>query len=234
MELTKQTKAVLQRWGNAALDALFPRFCVFCGAEGGLVCPPCEKKTPSLFRATCPVCGTSDAWTTCLTCKDATPLLGVRSFYAYADPAVRRLIEAWKYTKDADAARVIESWVHQREELPLWHGFVVTHVPLHEQKRRSRGFDQAKMFADIIAQTHHILCVELLERMVYTKPQATYSHAKRQDRSWQGVFRAIPPVPERVLLCDDVYTTGGTMSAAARVLKAAGAKEIWGLTLARG
>ncbi len=110
----------------------------------------------------------------------------------------------------------------------------VTGVPLHVKRARVRGFDQAKMVATWVAETYGLPHETYLRRRVHTLAQA--GQEGRCVGELDGVFDLVPGahVPQAVLLCDDVFTSGATMDACARVFKEAGTEQVWGMVLARG
>jgi ComF family protein len=109
---------------------------------------------------------------------------------------------------------------------------VITSVPMWKPKERMRGFNQAKILAELIG--NH---VDLLERVRETRPMFGLSKKERLENI-EGAFELlnhlnITPLNQRVVLVDDVWTTGATMRECAKVLKKAGVREVWGVTLAR-
>ena len=109
---------------------------------------------------------------------------------------------------------------------------VVTWVPLSRRRRTRRGFDQAEMLARAVAKRLDLRAARLLVRERDAVSQARRTGAERRA-ALRGAFRATGTVPERVLLVDDVLTTGSTASSCAEVLKARGADRVMLLTAAR-
>ena len=109
-------------------------------------------------------------------------------------------------------------------------------VPLHQKRLRWRGFNQAQALAQHFAANFHLpLITDGLMRNKHTKPQASLNEAERQHNlagcfDWQGAKLN----GQHVILIDDVVTTGATLNECARVLKKAGASEVWGLVVAKG
>jgi predicted amidophosphoribosyltransferase len=161
---------------------------------------------------------------------------GVASLGWYRDPVLRGAIWQAKYIGDERVWDVIERWIRGsavEARLPL-RPWVVAHVPLHAARCRERGYDQAKRIADILARHLGLPEEDMLTRKSWTDPQARTGSHDRALGDLEGAFRAVGQPPQFVLLCDDVFTSGATMDAAARTLKDAGAEVVWGFVLGRG
>jgi predicted amidophosphoribosyltransferase len=151
----------------------------------------------------------------------------------YADPVLRRAITQWKYAGDPDAWRPLARLVRAHAtHLAPFETFAVSWIPLHADRLRERGFDQAELIAREVAASIGRETKRLLMRKSWTAPQAR--REGRQVGELDGAFVARGDMPSAVLLCDDVFTSGATMDAAAKELKEAGASLVWGFTLARG
>lgn len=224
------------RLGNLVIDAVFPRFCVRCRDEGAVLCDGCASAyRPRRPDAACPFCTAPGSDRACDACKAETYLDGVSAIGNYADPALREIVTLWKYHGDRQAESEAVRLV--RKAALLLSGIdaeAITCVPLHVSRRRARGFDQAHAVAEAAAQTAGLPLAALLVRRRKGDPQAKVSHNRRLIGDLDGSFIATGPVPERVLLCDDVFTSGATMDAAAKALKEAGARYVWGFVLAKG
>ena len=108
-------------------------------------------------------------------------------------------------------------------------------MPMHWRKQWERGFNQARLLAEPVAKRYGLTITDHLRRTRYTKPQAGLNEAQRRN-NLKNAFQVRRPeqvAGRRVLLIDDVFTTGATLRAAAEVLKAAGAAHVAALTLAR-
>ncbi len=209
------------------LDGLFPRRCVACGREGTVWCAECAASfvapPPEPFVP-----------------QEGSALDGATAFFSYANPSVRQILTGWKYIGDEAYAEVIRGWIHPRTgEIPLsarggQGGVAVISVPLHRRRENARGYNQADVVAETVATALGIPVLRPLIRARHTPPRARVEHAKRGLHDLQGVFQAAGSVPARVLLADDVLTTGATLEAAAEALKAAGAVSVWAVVVARG
>lgn len=220
--------------GRYLVEALFPRWCISCGREGVLWCQRClDDYQPINLSAGCPFCGSGTIGArVCDACRPNVFLDGLHVVGSYADPRMRKTIHAWKYHTDQTVVPIVAKWIRSR--IPsfgfLGEQIVVSWVPLHAGKKRSRGFDQAQIVSQMLAQETGYRSQSLLKRV-----RSTASQAQRQDRTLgelDNVFSVMGAVPKAVILCDDVFTSGTTMDAAARALKEAGATVVWGFTLA--
>jgi ComF family protein len=109
----------------------------------------------------------------------------------------------------------------------------VQSLPLFWYRENWRGFNQAEVIGKIVAKKLKLKPTDCLERVKLTEPQSQLDREKRLANV-TGIFRVKPQrLPRAVLLVDDVWTTGATLSEAAKALKKRGVKQVWGLTLAR-
>ena len=228
-----------RRLGHLAIEALFPRFCVSCKREGSLMCQPCLNHwTPVSLQASCPFCAVKGSNWTCRACRNDRYLDGLTSFVPYGNPLFRDLLFSWKYDSDTSVEEIFLRSL--RRALPAFSLPVifscVTYVPLHCSRERVRGFDQALRVAQWAGELFRIPFETLVYRAQRTLPRARTKQEERFVGEMDGIFKRIDGmrVPEHILLCDDVFTSGSTMDAVARLFKEQGAKTVWGFVLAKG
>jgi len=155
------------------------------------------------------------------------------SFGSYEGP-LRNLIHLFKYAKVETLALPLTRFLIRA--MPLDQRFdLVIAMPMHWRKRWERGFNQAALLAQPLAKHYGLKLATNLRRKRYTKSQAGLTEAQRQQNLKNSfcVRRAGQIAGKRVLLVDDVLTTGATLRAAASALKSAGAAHVSALTLAR-
>ena len=225
----------LQRLGRKILNALLPGSCLLCGADsqGNLLCPPCADDLPALSTTCCPIC--ADQTThgeRCGAClREAPHFERTIALYRYDFPA-DRIIHALKYGHQlAVAAWGARMLAEQIGTEPYdW----VIPLPLHPERLRERGFNQsaeiAREFgnwAKIPVDRSNVL------RTRATPPQAELPH-KARHKNVRGAFECRADFSgQRLLLIDDVMTTGATANECARVLKLHGAAEVAVAVIAR-
>ncbi|MFC1787928.1 ComF family protein [Patescibacteria group bacterium] len=218
-------------------EALFPRFCARCSKEGSVWCQSCDESyLLHQAKASCPFCGQGHLNQTCLKCSEQTYLDGVFSLTYYANPMIREVLTAWKYHSDQQITELVKKLIYRYGSRIDWldSPFEVSYVPLHISRLRARSFDQAEVIAEAVAALFVKKSKRLLKRSQKTSPQAKKDHQVRLIGDMDGIFEVIQPGVERVILCDDVFTSGATMDAAAKVLKETGTKTVWGFTIAQG
>ena len=206
------------------LSFIAPHTCLQCGVEGSLWCDACRRTAP-LAAERCYRCHRySPAGRTCTACRRKSPLYSVRAATRYEGHA-KRLVWRLKFVRARAGAYDAGELIVSRFALP--DGAVMTPVPAVTGHVRRRGYDQSVLIARQIARRSGVPYAPLLLR-----------HGQRQQRSAPRSQRltqladAFQPVRyERiqgahVVLVDDVITTGATLEAAARALRAAGAKRV--------
>ena len=220
------------------VDWIYPRICVGCGREGEYICLECQKKLVCP-AAICPMCAkpSLNGWThpRCRSKYGMERLLVGLPYRGLVQDCLKKVKykSAWEmvgflYGLSARISSDLRS---------LHPGFVITSVPMWRQKERERGFNQAEIIAQLLAKDLQGESLKVLERTRETKPMFGLPRKARQ-KNIEGAFRVlhhytITPLPKKIILVDDVWTTGSTMRESARVLKRGGVREVWGVTLAR-
>ena len=164
-------------------------------------------------------------------------LTRVRAAYR-AVGTVREVVLRFKYQREYFLRPWLGRWMrdgfqrYYAEE--RWDALIP--VPIHPERRKERGFNQSSEIAGWLGSKVGVKVEEGLVRVKATPPQARLRRAERLQ-NLRGALALAPgfdPQGRRLLLCDDVFTTGATADACARVLKQAGAEEVAALTVARG
>ncbi len=204
------------------LDVLFPRRCMFCGQqmeENGEVCSVCEKKLPYLEDPFCEQqMGAVDRLYCALWYDDRVPQ-GIYNLKFRGKSHLHRWF----------AEAMIKA---MRNELQREHIDLVTCVPMHRKRQRRRGYNQAQLLAQEVAYLLNVPYSDCLKKVKLTREQHRLSAKERALRQKDSYFcQALSG--ERVLLIDDVCTSGETMKECACVLKEAGASLVIGAAACR-
>ena len=207
------------------LDLLFPPKCPFCGRlleEGQtLLCPDCQRDLPWTQGRNGECKG--EFFTLC-----AAPLW-------YRD-TVRKSHHRYKFSGVRAYARPYAVLMSQCVDDHLTDSFdLVTWTPVSWQRRYKRGYDQAQLLAEELGRLRNLTCLPLLRKNRHTKPQSELKTESERRANVLGAYKVCGDTQvegRRILLVDDVMTTGATLSECARVLLTAGAAEVVCVTLA--
>jgi ComF family protein len=214
------------------LDLLLPQRCLGCSRSGAQVCDPCERRLRRLGAPMCGRCGAPTAWPV-EHCRECTgrrlAFAQARAAVAYDEP-VRRIVAAWKER----GLRRLGAWAADVvvEIVPRPDADAVAFVPPDRDRRLWRGHHAAETLARELGRRWELPVEQLLRRTRPAQRQRGLDHVERR-RNVRGAFGAAAPVRGRILLVDDVYTTGATANAAASTLRRAGARRLEVVTVAR-
>lgn len=224
---------------NSFLDFLFPPLCLSCNQEidKGLVCFQCLNRINRSPLGVCAKCGYPLAYNQdCKHCKVRLNLPRTRALGFYSEPWLS-LIHALKYQGKKSLAKIFgRSMTGLLNSDPiLKQADALVPIPLHPARKRERGFNQAELLGLEISNQTGIPILKALKRKKNTKSQITLD-PKERIANLQGAFIIRDKkmvINKRLILIDDVITTGATISSAAQVLQNAGVKEVYGLVVAR-
>lgn len=251
MGTTSSASSVLRRGAALVVDAILPPLCLGCNAiveAPGTLCAPCWTKIGWLAPPLCACCGLPFEFdpglgngTETLRCgaclRDPPAFARARAVFRY-DEASRGLILAFKHADRTHAAPAFGRWLARAGGELLAEADIVAPVPLHWLRLAWRRYNQAGLIAAVAARTAgRDFVPDLLVRRRYTVTQGELGPAARK----RNVRRAFGLNPRhagrvrgaRVLVVDDVFTTGATVDECARTLAAAGAASVDVLALAR-
>jgi len=227
----------LARVRQAVLDVLFPARCVGCGAYGSFLCPSCQAELPSTRPPRCPLCWQPQRQgDPCPRCREERPAFqGARSPYLYQGVA-REAVQALKYNHLSALAQPMSQLMARYVGEEAIEADLLVAVPLYARRQRLRGYNQSALLARELCRLCGLpLAGRGLARRRNTPPQARSADAEARKRNVTDAFVADRRWVEgkRILLIDDVMTTGATLDACARALRQAGAASVWALTFAR-
>lgn len=213
----------LDKAERSIMDFLMPRRCPFCGAVAGkeLLCDKCSKTLP--FRGEHAV--EEEPFACC-----AAPL--------YYEEPVRKAILDYKFKRKMGAVSCFGMLMAQCAAEHFDGEFdAITWVPVSRKRLKKRGFDQARYLTASICVDWHTEPLETLRKVVDNPAQSGIDSPEERRANVLGVYEAVEPerfAGKRLLLIDDIRTTGATLGECVRVLKEAGAKDVLCLTLAAG
>lgn len=227
-------------------NALAPARCISCLWEGTWYCQRC-RAIPTPHVLTCVACKQERFHgTTCTSCAEDTPLVGLVSAGTYSNQALQRGIEWLKFKGVRPVADILAALLVPRLSSiapfsELTRSATLIPLPLHRQRQKSRGFNQSEDIASAIGRICDIPVLNLLTRDIATSSQATLPHRLRAENMQSAFSRTISDIGYAelvrtrpiIILVDDVCTTSTTLSSAANALSYPGIRT-WGAVVARG
>lgn len=231
------------------LELFFPSFCLGCKKEGVLLCQDC-KSTLEISEYQYCLCSKNpfripkeNATGKCPKCQDKK-ISGLYFALPYQEKFLtKKLIYQFKYepyiknlAKPLAEILIEHLFLTQKLEPNIWENSIFIPVPLEIGKLKYRGYNQAEELAKELSATIKIpLITNNLIKNKKTPPQMKLS-AKERARNLENAFLVKNPkelIGKKIFLVDDVYTTGATMQECASALRGAGAKQVWGIAIAR-
>ena len=227
------------RLAGTLLDTLLPPACAYCGSPGHILCPDCLAAVVWVREPVCELCGRPVVderldrgrlcrGRLCRACHDEPPPVGrIRSATHYQDPT-RRLVHRLKYEGLFALGHPLGRLMVKAWPSWQWPVDLVLPIPLHKQRLRERGYNQSEF---LVSELCRCLAwptdAEALFRVRPTRPQIGLTAVERRANVYDA-FVADPArvAGKRVLLVDDVCTTGSTITAAAIALHEAGVKSV--------
>lgn len=218
---------------DRVLDFFFPRHCLGCGREGAYFCQRCRDILPFQSPPYCSACGKSlDHHPSC---DDLAPeLLALHSVFRF-EGVIKKAVHQLKYQNLRDIAAPLADFMAGYLKSNSLPGDALVPVPLHKSRLRERGYNQSELLAiGLHRLTGLPLFIDTLKKIKQTPPQANSLSVDQRRLAVVDSFRCYNGIKgRRVILIDDVATSGATLSACARTLTAGGAIEVRALTLAR-
>lgn len=214
---------------SSFLSIIAPQKCVGCQRPGKLFCEKCSQQILKLSLSPLIV--------------QKTPLQKIIIALDYQNPLVQKTIKSYKYKPYFQSLKKIlsKTLISSLQKLPLElkylqkNKFVLIPLPLSSLKLAQRGFNQSELIAQEISSFLSLKIAPHLLQKIKNTPSQTNLSAQQRKENIRHSFRCSCSIcPSHLILVDDIFTSGATLSEAARTLQRAGAKEIWALVLAHG
>lgn len=228
------------------LSLIFPKYCINCKKLGSYLCDDCFSYLSFDTQGICVVCNRASINSlTHPRCVTRYTIDGVFSSISYKGVA-KKLIYQFKYKpylSDLNNLLIdlfFEGIIQNEEFSHIYQNLktdpILVPIPLYSSKLKSRGYNQAEILAKGLGEKLNLQVLNCLKRIKKTQSQVGLSQKERKENI-SGAFSPasnilISQYPN-IFLIDDVFTTGSTLNEAAKMLKKAGVRKVWGLTLAR-
>lgn len=208
---------------NFLLDIIFPRFCLNCSKEGQYLCEDCASLLEILAYQFCPVCAKRLInGQTCQGCQKKTNLNGLYFAVSYHYSLIKKLINQYRnqpFVKELSpslASLIISHFLILDKKIDFSQ-FELIAVPTPRKKLKWRGFNPAEEIAKELSLFFRMPLIknslQLKENLICPNPQQVKNH--------------------KIFLVNDIFIPGGIIEEGAKILKEAGAKEVWGVTVTR-
>lgn len=207
--------ATLNKIRDGIVDVIWPKKCLGCGREGSYICKDCE-----VFLGEVESVGS----------LSQTNIISVWEYEGLMEKLISKIKEDGCYHIIGE----LVARVFGKIELSLPPDTYITYVPMHKKKEKRRGFNQAAFIAREVGEMANREVLPLLAKTIDNHPQAGLNPQERLENVRNAfVFQGKGVCPADVLLVDDFQVSGATIGECSRVLREAGARNVWGFTLAK-
>ena len=225
------------------VKAFYPEVCPNCGrvVKDIVLCKDCKDSFKYIKNPACAICGRpvdNESIYICGDCKITKHYFkrNLSTFEYRGD--IKECIYRFKYANMRCYAKFFAklSYKRYRKILMGWNLDAIVPVPMYRKKQRKRGYNQAEEFAKALSRETGIKTdSRLLIRRRDTVPMKTLSKQQREENLKKAfIVNKNRELPKRVLIVDDIFTTGSTLDACAKALKKAGVEEVYGFCIASG
>ncbi|MDR3576359.1 MAG: ComF family protein [Anaerolineaceae bacterium] len=219
-----------------AIDWLYPPNCGGCGALGERWCPVCQEQTPKISGNICPSCGYPQNDTgICPSCVSSTPVYNALRSWGFFKGPLKEALHRLKYQHDMGLGEILSIPLIDMVNNLGWEIDGICPVPISKKRSQERGYNQASLLAWPISLALNIpYFAKGIAKIRDTRSQVGLSKLERMQNV-SGAFQARHSLVKckSIMIVDDVTTTGSTIQACAQALLEAGAKAVYGFTLAR-
>ena len=235
---------MIREIADAVLDAVFPRICPVCNEIVSVrrsdICPECARKLSPVEEPVCRKCGKplDEEDTLCRDCKSGRHIYDMGCAALIYDEYMSKSIYRFKYNGKKEFARFYGRIIEKKcaDRIRSWNVEAIVPVPVHKSRLRKRGYNQAQLIARELSGRLKIpVDARLVKRCAATGAQKNLS-AKERQNNLKKAFKVTRNVVklDSVLIVDDIYTTGATVDAMAAVLKNAGVRRVYYVSLCIG
>jgi competence protein ComFC len=230
----------IKRLGGFVTDLVFPVSCLVCGTEGSYLCQNCQAKLPRMEKQQCLVCQKPAPYgKTHPECVTRNSVDGAIAGLTHSHKFVQNIIRTFKYDFVSRLAlplsQILVETINDQGLENYFQNFIVVPVPLHKRRFNWRGFNQASLLSQTLADQLKVpIDEQLVVRQKYTEPQVRLS-ADQRKRNMDNAFKLIGDARDKkLLLVDDMVTSGSTANELAKLLKSAKTAEVWIASAAHG
>lgn len=231
---------IVRQAAEGLLDLVYPPACYACGTFGSMyICDSCVSKIEPVADPYCPICGHTMKDDECRNCLARKRVFSKARAAGNYDGILKELVHEFKYKGSrclaAPLSKFMFDYLTKNGEFDIQKIDCLIPVPIHDIRKRIRGYNQSELLADGLSKLIHIPVLnDIVRRTVYTKPQVELSREMRM-LNMRSAFQVIKPdivEGKCIMLIDDVSTTSSTIHECARMLIENGAKEVSAFCLA--
>lgn len=229
-----------KKLGTAILDMIFPITCLVCAKDGTFLCSNCLSQLPRLEKQNCLVCYKPAPFgKTHPACVTRNSVDGAIAALTYKDKRVHHIIQTFKYSFVSDLSAplsklIVEAMGNQGLNDYFADALIIP-VPLHSRRFNWRGFNQSELLSKTLAEKLNIsIKNNLVTRKKFTQPQTKLSKDERRKNLENAFELSVDISGKKILLVDDLVTSGATANELAKLFKHHKALEVWMLSVAHG
>lgn len=217
-------------------DFLFPKRCVGCEKIDTFLCPGCMKDLILIKKTKCLFCGKINVLGLCAKCKKETGVVQGYSYCYFKEGPAKKLVYALKFKGmkelgETMAGLMAVGFLENSKDIDNIAHYVIVPVPLDKERYRQRGYNQTQLIAQALAKKLNLKLENPLLKKV--KPPQMKLNKKERQLNLVGAYSAKIASPKKVILVDDILTTGATIKECVKTLKKNGTKKIIAITFAR-
>ncbi len=205
-----------------------------------MICGSCLRQLPFVSEPVCEKCGkpVSDGERLCHDCNEVEHVFTKGMGVFFYDEVMRKSMYNFKYMGRREYGQFYgtAAWLYGKERLKIWNPQVIVPVPIHPSRKKQRGYNQAEVISHVLGEYMKIpVSVNALKRSTKTVAQKELTVEERKENLWNAFSITGISFPwKRVLIVDDIYTTGSTIDSVASELKKYGIEEIYALSICIG